>query len=602
MKKNIPYLFFSILIFQLYSCRNILETDNQKQTKSLLITEFNEDYIRSLPYNSLDSLLERVKNEVSPAVQNSILEGVYFHKNFSGSKEALSFLDRIETEFPNDSMAAFSQLIRGDIFIEIMKFDTAEICLRDCYNISVKANRRVRASDAQYNTGMLLAKRGDYPEGIRLLTEAYKVSKSLEPADGGRSLNITMALARAYQGIEDYRMSYYWHDIAWRCNRIKLGDEYGAPVIAAIGMARDYKNMKMLDSAKVMLDSALWSAKKFNNQAEMPSILFASAGIDVAFGRCDLAVKNYTSLRNLVRYTESPEEMSKLNSGIGDAYLCLEKLDSAAYYYEKALHTPDTVSISKIHLQLAKVYEKQKNEVLALDHERKGNALYNQIITSNKDKRMARMQAESDVKAEIEAMKRNKTLTQYAYTFTFVVLGLIALFLIKRNKKKRRILEEEKALSETRETISAEALGEAKITMEAQVIIIKEVEQLLELKNILIENLEQRVINQSTYGQQSSDTVLLRDLRILTNEDWINFRNLFDAKFPKFNTKLKKEFSSLTAAEQRLFLLIKIDLGSEDIARALGISSTSVYTSRYRLRKKMGLAEDGDLDVFIRDF
>ena len=602
MKKNLLFLFLFTLLFQFFSCRNIFEADNQKQIKSLLASKFNGDYVKKLPYNSLDSLLGRVKNEVPSVIQNSILEGVYFHINFSGYRESLSFLDRIEAEFPNDSIVAFSQLMRGDIFTETMKFDTAEVCLRDCYNISVKANRRVRASDAQYNIGMLLAKRGDYPEGIRLLTEAYKVSKSLEPADGGRSLNITMALAKAYEGIEDYRTSYYWHNIAWRCNRLKLIEGDGAPVIAAIGMARDYKNMKMLDSAKVMLDSALWSAKKFYNQAEMPSILFASAGIDVASGHCDLAVKNYASLRNLVRYTESPEEMSKLNQGMGDAYLCLEKLDSAAYYYEKALHTPDTVSISKIHLQLAKVYEKQKNQVLALEYERKGNALYSHIITSNKDKRMARMQAENDVKVEIEAIKRNKTLTEYAYTFAFIVLGLVAVFLIRRNKKKRRILEKEKALSEARETVSAEALGEAKITLEAQAIIIKEAEQLLELKNILIGNLEQRVSNQNIYEQQGSDTVILRDLRILTNEDWINFRNLFDAKFPEFNTKLKKEFSSLTAAEQRLFLLIKIDLGSDDIARALGISNTSVYTSRYRLRKKMGLQEDGDLDVFIRDF
>ena len=602
MKKNIHYLFFYILIFQLYSCHNVFETDNQKQIKSLLASKFNGDYVKKLPYNSLDSLLGRVKNEVPSVIQNHILEGVYFNKNFSGYRESLSFLDKIEVEFPNDSMVAFSQLMRGSVFTEIMKFDTAEICLRDCYNISVKANRRVRASDAQYNMGILLAKRGDYPEGIRLLTEAYKVSKSLEPADGGRSLNITMALGRAYQGIEDYRMSHYWHDIAWRCNRLKLIEGDGAPVIAAIGMAQDYKNMKMLDSAKVMLDSALWSAKKFYNKAEMPSILFASAEIDVVSGNCDLAVKNYISLRNLVRYTESPEEMSKLNQGMGDAYLCLEKLDSAAYYYEKALHTPDTVSISKIYLQLAKVYEKQKNEVLALEHERKGNALHNQIITSNKDKRMARMQAESDVKAEIEALAYNKKLTQYIYTFTFIFLGVIALFLIKRNKKKRRVLEEEKAVIEAQAHRSASALDKANVTLEAQAIIIKESEQLLELKNILIRNLEQKVSNQNIYEQQDSDTVILRDLRILTNEDWIAFRNLFDAKFPQFNTKLKKEFSSLTAAEQRLFLLIKINFENEDIARALGISSTSVYTSRYRLRKKMGLSEDGDLDVFIRDF
>ena len=602
MKRNTLFFFFFTLILYLYSCRNSSDSYTKEQVDYILHTKFNENYYQILPYNSLDSLLEKIKMEVPPIMQNHVLEAAYFHENYPSYKELLHFLDRIEVEFPSDSTTGFSQLMRGNIFIRTMQFDSAETCLRDCYNISIKAKRRVRASDAQYNMGMLLAKRGDYPEGIRLLMDAYKVSKSLEPSDGGRSLNITMALAEAYEGIEDYRMSYYWHNVAWVYNRTITDDGIKPTIVVAIGMGEDYKNMKMLDSAKIMLDTASLVANKFHEEANIPLILFERSSTEVATGNCDFAVKNYMSLRKFDYYYDYPEEMSRLNRGIGDAYFCLEKLDSAVYYYDKALYTPDTVSIAKIHLQLAKVFEKQKNSGLALEHERKGNTLYNHIITSNKDKRMARMQAESEAKAEIEMMEYKKNLMQYAYTFMFVVLGVIVLFLIIRNKRKQQILVEEKAIIEAQANRSTSALDQAKITLQQQAIIIKESEQLLELKNILIENLEEKVNYRSIYQQQNNDTAILKDLRILTNEDWINFKNLFDTKFPKFNTKLKKELPSLTAAEQRLFLLIKIDFGSDDISRVLGISNTSVYTSRYRLRKKMGLGEDGDLDNYIKTF
>lgn len=603
MKKNILFFFLSSFFLQFYACRHNAESYTKEQVDYTLHTKFNENYYQILPYNSLDSLFEKIKIEVPPIMQNHVLEAAYFHEHYSSYKDYLYFLDRIEAEFPSDSTTGFSQLMRGNIFIHTMQFDTAEICLRDCYNLSIKAKRKVRASDAQYNIGALLAKKGDYPEGIRLLMDAYKVSKSLEPMDGGRSLNICMALARAYKGIEDHRMSLYWHNVAWEYNRIETKDGIKPTVVVAIGMGEDYKNLKMLDSAKIMLDTATWVANKFKDEATKPLILFERSAMDVASGNCDFAVKNYMYLREYDYYLDFPEELSKLNKGLGDAYFCLGKLDSAVYYYDKALFTPDTVVISKIHLQLAKVFERKNNVELALEHERIGNALYGHIITSNKEKRMARMQAENDVKVAIEAMEYNKKMTKYAYFLSFVILGIVVFFILYRNKKKQQqILANEKALAEARENKSASDLSQAKITLKMQALIIEESEQLLELKNTLIENLEEKVNYQTIYEQQNSNAAILRDLRILTNEDWINFKNLFDTKFPTFNTKLKKELPSLTAAEQRLFLLIKIDFGSDDIARVLGISNTSVYTSRYRLRKKMGLGEDGDLDEYIKNF
>lgn len=72
--------------------------------------------------------------------------------------------------------------------------------------------------------------------------------------------------------------------------------------------------------------------------------------------------------------------------------------------------------------------------------------------------------------------------------------------------------------------------------------------------------------------------------------------------FPGFLQQPRISFSDLPAAETRLFLLSKLKFSLKEISETLGILQDSVYRSRQRLGKKLGLSETGDLDEFIRQF
>ena len=80
-------------------------------------------------------------------------------------------------------------------------------------------------------------------------------------------------------------------------------------------------------------------------------------------------------------------------------------------------------------------------------------------------------------------------------------------------------------------------------------------------------------------------------MHILTPNDWLQFRELFDKQNPKFIIQLKAQYPILTNTEIRLFLLIKAGFEATKIAAVSGVSTNSIYTSRYRLRKKLNLAE-----------
>jgi DNA-directed RNA polymerase specialized sigma24 family protein len=91
----------------------------------------------------------------------------------------------------------------------------------------------------------------------------------------------------------------------------------------------------------------------------------------------------------------------------------------------------------------------------------------------------------------------------------------------------------------------------------------------------------------------------LTQLNILTEEDWKHFRKLFDVVYPGFLVRLKEKLGDLTPAEIRILVLAKLQIPQKEMGDMLGISYNSIRTSRYRLRKKLNLPEEGSLEELV---
>ena len=87
--------------------------------------------------------------------------------------------------------------------------------------------------------------------------------------------------------------------------------------------------------------------------------------------------------------------------------------------------------------------------------------------------------------------------------------------------------------------------------------------------------------------------------KILTTDDWNNFKKYFNNSYPKYINNLRKRFNNLTDSEERLCLLMKTGLRQKEMANILGISADSVKKTRYRLRKKLELGSEDSIEEFI---
>jgi ligand-binding sensor domain-containing protein/DNA-binding CsgD family transcriptional regulator len=87
----------------------------------------------------------------------------------------------------------------------------------------------------------------------------------------------------------------------------------------------------------------------------------------------------------------------------------------------------------------------------------------------------------------------------------------------------------------------------------------------------------------------------LIDKELDHNEEWEQFAVHFDSVHTNYLKKLKDQYPSLTTSDLKLAAYLRLNLSSKEIAQLMNISIRGVETSRYRLRKKLDLANEMSL-------
>src|SRR5690606_25405480 len=123
-------------------------------------------------------------------------------------------------------------------------------------------------------------------------------------------------------------------------------------------------------------------------------------------------------------------------------------------------------------------------------------------------------------------------------------------------------------------------------------------------KNELLENLYGQLKNirdTSPKDQAKSLGQLERTIRQHKSleKDWEDFKGYLDQVHYKLLTNLKENFPELSGNDLKVAALARLNLNIKESSNILGISPESAKTARYRLRKKLNMAQDDDLFSFL---
>lgn len=114
-------------------------------------------------------------------------------------------------------------------------------------------------------------------------------------------------------------------------------------------------------------------------------------------------------------------------------------------------------------------------------------------------------------------------------------------------------------------------------------------------KNELIEKLQAQLQQQNMEVNEA-----LLHQSILTENDWLRFKDMFDKANPGFIPQLKSIAPDITTAEIRLAALIKLNLGNKHIASMLGIGTDAVRKTKSRLRQRLQIDSETELEDIIK--
>lgn len=189
--------------------------------------------------------------------------------------------------------------------------------------------------------------------------------------------------------------------------------------------------------------------------------------------------------------------------------------------------------------------------------------------------------------AELEKEKKNKILQRNILIGFLLLLTFVSLYiysLIRKRHRQEQIIRDlllEKKQIEL--SVAEKQLEEFALRFQNNSKLLEEMEKQWESKG----NETERLLTQ------------LHESTLLTEAQWIGFRQTFEKVHNGYLVRLKLKLPDLTPAEIRYMTLAKLQFSTKEMAAALGISQQTVRVIAHRLRKKLHLPEEGSLSELV---
>lgn len=318
---------------------------------------------------------------------------------------------------------------------------------------------------------------------------------------------------------------------------------YLEDIINEVGKVEDKRDLHLfhLDVGKIMT-----KLRRFD-EALKNIALFKEIGDEV--GEQDVAMNYHAAMRELYA------EQSNYKLALYHAQLHDAAKDSVAEIKEQR-------SIQELNVR----YELAEKERKIAAQELENRRLNSEFLLSEKDK---------------ELIRSNRNFWMIA----IAALAILALLILNRRRLKQK---QENALLQ-------QAITHKNVELEQYTKSIVEKNELIERFEKELEELSK--LHDVAEKEKQEKLEMLYQLKILTDDDWRQYQQLFRQVHPNFLSNLTDKYKDLTEGDKRFLMLLKLGMDPKQMAQILGVSQSSIRVSRHRLKKKLGVTDGEDLVV-----
>ena len=518
---------------------------------------------------------------------------------------------------------------------------------------SLSLSRRIGYPLGEYDAKLLqatvLSSQRQFGQTDQIIKEAFDMMQELKP-DKTRQ-------ARAYliSSTHHFRQNHFGLAIEISLKGLPISREAGHRRLEAsflFNIARCYELMENLEDAGRYLHRSLDIYRQLND-----NFLLGQGYINLAvpeYKKHNLGLSIEFNQKALTIFSKLKDKMhiALCLQNLGFAFWELEQYQKALNHYEQSElireEIGDLFGLGRLRLNKAKVYHsmKQNNSVLEmansalaiahqihhkiltrdiysflyqyhLDRNEFDLALQNyQDFVSVKDSLV--IEANSQRIAEIQAqfefeeltnenkfqVQQNEIKSLKIRQRNSVIIGLLVLFLLslvifyihrKRMNIKLLLGEKNRLLAEKETELANTQLDAKKIQLLDYSHQLSLKDEILDLTRAELSQYK----NQDTWSERQVVEFIDKLNHSLSQKDWVKFKLQFEAVYPRFFERLKQLQNQLGRNDDRLAAMIRIKLSNKEIATALNISPESVGRAKHRLKQRLNLAIDQDLEEYL---
>ena len=472
---------------------------------------------------------------------------------------------------------------------------------------------------------------------IRIAYDYYK------PTDDARR----KAMAALYMGTVNYSLCNAKEAQAFyleAAEEMKKTDDYKLGYLVMSGLGNLYLYRDLTDYALEACQKALdYAVKDSNKRYEMASsrllarcyslkkdfsksIAFYMRAIDLADSlkrwhfccatKAELA-NVYSGLKQYDRALFIEREVLKsgfvseqLYYGIGMNYMKLHRYDSAYYYFNHALANSNVYTRRGVYRNLLRLSYHPKYQKYMISFNDSLRIYEDSIRSIDKSKEIILYQ-EQIKQEKLKLEKANAS----RWLLVSVLVGVVLLSVLLYFYQRRKIILHRKEEELNRLTLR---LRENELLIERNRRYISELEAQAEKSREAVELLKEQK-ERFAFLRQDNEALTAQ---VLAKEAWLSslrkkpiyldeagakkVRMITDKVYTDFTRRLSGSIPMLSEYDLTLCCLVKLRFPVSDIAVLLGISSSSVSTSKLRAKKKIyetiGIADKKSLDQWLGEF
>jgi tetratricopeptide (TPR) repeat protein len=356
--------------------------------------------------------------------------------------------------------------------------------------------------------------------------------------------------------------------------------------------ARNYASLGLLDQSNTSLDTSIYFAQQISEKKEREKLLYFYYTWKIA---------NFEELHATDSINSALKKRSKLAIQpltyvyMAENFIKNKKIDSAEYYLNKAQQMNGDFSFyqkSMTLLAFGKLHTERKDYEKALDYYLRSLAISQQISRKSDIKNAYKLISET-YKSLDDNEKKNEYLQKYSDIQDSI------------NDAEREALripvdkiihaENEKEKDERLKYFTLIAVVIAASVIVVVILTRRYIKKQKQAEEIIIETMHETDELKSKLNEAFEELSKLA----MTNDPF--FLTRFKEVYPEFYETLTTRYPNLSANDIKFSAFLRLNLSTKTIAQYKNISIRTIESRKYRLRKKLDLPSDVDLNKWMME-